>query len=150
MLVQIDVGDGFTPAERAWFVKSAIEGFALGCLPAFKHRWGLPPLYQSGVQFRLPPEHGSGVERMCTPLETYTTGWGDCDRLLIWWLCERWAHGLPARCSLIFVGGNMHVLGRKSWDERGELEDPSVYLGARVPPGWPPRVQQIHARQLIR
>ena len=149
MLVQIDVGDGFAPAERAWFIKSAIEGFALGCLPAFK-RWGLPPLYKSGVRFRLPPEHGSGVERMQTPLDTYNDGWGDCDRLLIWWLCERWTQHQPARCSLIFVGGNMHVLGRKSWDERGELEDPSVYLGAAVPPGWPPKVQQILARQLIR
>jgi hypothetical protein len=53
VLVAIDVGDGFAPAERAWFIKSAIEGFALGCLPAFE-RWGLPPLYQSGVRFRLP------------------------------------------------------------------------------------------------
>jgi hypothetical protein len=54
-----------------------------------------------------------------------------------------------ARCSTIFLGGNMHVFGRKSWDERGELEDPSMVLGAAVPPGWPPR-QQILARQLIR
>ena len=144
MQIATELNDGFAPAERAWFVKCAIEGFALGCLPAFK-RWGLPPLYQSGVRFRLPPEHGSGVELMRLPLYTYRDGWGDCDRLLIWWLCEQWAQGRPARCSTYFVGGNMHVLGRKSWDDTGPLEDPSTVLGATTPPGWPPRVQLIRS-----
>lgn len=149
MLVSIELSDAaFAPVERAWAIKCAIEGFALGCLPAFK-RWNLPPLYQSGVRFQLPPEHGSGLERMQTPFETYHDGWGDCDRLLIWWLCERWAQKLPARCSTIFVGGNMHVLGRKSWNESGPLEDPSIYLGAAVPAGWPPNVPLIRARQLL-
>ncbi len=144
MRISTELGRDFTPAERAWFVKSAIEGFALGCFPAFK-RWNLPPLYRSGVRFMLPPEHGSGEERMLLPCDTYRAGWGDCDRLLIWWLCEQWAAGRPARCSTIFVGGNMHVLGRRSWDERGQLEDPSVMLGARTPPGWPPRVPLIRS-----
>lgn len=148
MLVCIELGDAFSAVGRAWFVKCAIEGFALGCLPEFRS-WNLPPLYQSGVRFRLPPEHGSGTERMQTPIDTFNDGWGDCDRLLVWWLCERWANHQPARCSLIFLGGNMHVLGRKSWDERGELEDPSMILGAAVPPGWPPRVPFIPARQLL-
>jgi hypothetical protein len=148
VLIAIEIGDAFAPVERAWFVKSAIEGFALGCLPAFR-RWNLPPLYQSGVRFRLPEEHGSGVERMQTPLDTFNAGWGDCDRLLIWWLCERWAQRQAARCSTIFLGGNMHVLGRKSWDESGPLEDPSMVLGAAVPPGWPPNVNLIRARQLL-
>lgn len=144
MLIQIDLSDGLAPAERAWFVKCAIEGFALGALPAFK-RWGLPPLYESGVRFRLPPEHGSGVERMQLPLYTYRDGWGDCDRLLVWWLCEQWAAGKPARCSTFFHMGNMHVVGRKSWDDRGQLEDPAVKLGAPVPPGWPPDVPMIRS-----
>ncbi len=96
MRVATELGNGFAPAEKAWAIKCAIEGFALGCLPAFK-RWGLPPLYQSGVRFQLPPEHGSGLELMLLPIDTYRDGWGDCDRLLIWWLCERWAQGLP--CS---------------------------------------------------
>lgn len=143
MEISTEVGPhAFSPVERAWAVKCAIEGFALGALPAFR-RWRLPPLYQSGVRFRLPPEHGSGRERMLMPIDTYRDGWGDCDRLLIWWLCERWAAGLPARCSTLFVGGNMHVMGRKSWDEHGPVEDPSVILGAQVPPGWPPTVPQI-------
>jgi hypothetical protein len=136
--------DGFAPAERAWFVKSAIQGFALGCLPAFK-RWGLPPLYESGVRFQLPPEHGSGLEFMRLPLYTYRDGWGDCDRLLIWWLCEQWARGRAASCSTYFMGGNMHVCGRRSWDDTGPLEDPSTVLGARVPAGWPSRVPLIRS-----
>lgn len=144
MQIATELHDGFAPAERAWFVKCAIEGFALGCLPSFK-RWNLPPLYQSGVRFKLPPEHGSGVELMRLPLYTYRDGWGDCDRLLIWWLCEQWSQGRPARCSTYFVGGNMHVLGRKSWDDTGQLEDPSTVLGATTPPGWPPRVPLIRS-----
>lgn len=149
MRLAIQIGDQFTPAERAWFIKCAIEGFAQGCLPAFK-RWGLPPLYKSGVRFQLPPEHGSGVELMQTPLDTYRARFGDCDRLLIWWLCEQWAAGRPARCSTYFIGGNMHVLGRRSWDESGSLEDPSVILGARQPAGWPPQLPLIRARELLR
>jgi hypothetical protein len=148
VLVAIEIGDEFAPVERAWFIKCAIEGFARGCMPAFR-RWNLPPLYSSGVRFQLPPEHGSGVERMQTPLETYRARVGDCDRLLVWWLCERWLHNLPACCSCIFLGGNMHVLGRKSNDESGELEDPSVRLGAVVPRGWPPNYPLIRARQLL-
>lgn len=142
MRVATELGDGYTPAERAWAIKCFIQGFALGCLPAFK-RWGLPPLYQSGVRFALPPEHGSGLELMLLPLDTYRNGWGDCDRLLIWWLCENWAHGRPASVSTWFVGGNMHVAGRRSWDDNGPIEDPSIQLGATVPEGWPPRVPLI-------
>jgi hypothetical protein len=144
LLIAIDLRDGFLPAERAWFVKSAIEGFALGCLPSFR-RWNLPPLYQSGVRFRLPPEHGSGVELMQAPLYTYRDGWGDCDRLLVWWLCEKWSQDRPARCSTYFMGGAMHVCGRNSWDDTGTLEDPAVVLGATVPSGWPPRVPLIRS-----
>lgn len=145
MLVTIELGNALTPQERAWFIKRAIEGFALGCLPAFK-RWGLPPLYNSGVRFRLPREHGSGVERMQLPIDTYRAREGDCDRLLIWWLCEQWAKGRPASCSTIFIGGSMHVLGRRSWDQSGPLEDPSQILGAVVPPGWPPKVPLIRSK----
>jgi hypothetical protein len=142
--VATELGNEFAPAEKAWAIKCAIEGFALGCLPAFK-RWGLPPLYQSGVRFQLPPEHGTGLELMLLPIQTYKDGWGDCDRLLIWWLCERWAQGLPARCSTYFLGGNMHVVGRKSWNDTGPLEDPSTVLGASVPAGWPPKVPLIRS-----
>lgn len=144
MFIATQLGDGFLPQERAWAVKCALEGFALGCLPAFR-RWGLPPLYQSGVRFQLPPEHGSGVEFMKLPLYTYQDGWGDCDRLLIWWLCERWTQGKPASCSTYFLGGAMHVVGRMGTDGTGPLEDPSTRLGAKTPPGWPPRVPLIRS-----
>ena len=131
MIVGTDTGLDLTPRELALFVKATIEGFARGYLEAFK-RWGLPPLYSSGVRFQLPASHGSGVEFMKAPIATYRDGWGDCDRLMVWWLCEQWAAGRPARCSTMWLGNRMHVLGRRSWNDQGPLEDPSVILGAKA------------------
>lgn len=145
MFIATELAHGFAPSDRAWFVKCAIQGFALGCFPAFKEVWNLPPLFQSGVVFRLPPEHGSGLEHMRLPLYTYQDGWGDCDRLLIWWLCEQWAQGKPASCTAWFQGGNVHVAGRRSWNDTGPIVDPSIVLGAPTPPGWPPKVPLIRS-----
>ncbi len=131
MLICTDTRDAFTPAELPIFVKQTIEGLARGCMPAW-NCWNLPPLYQSGVRFRLPKDHGAGVEYMALPPFTYADGWGDCDRLLIWWLCEQWARGLPASVSTVWLGSRMHFEGRRSWDDSGPLEDPSVILGARA------------------
>lgn len=131
MIILTDTASDLEARELAWMVKCAIEGFALGYLPAFK-RWNLPPLYQSGVRFQLPPAHGAGYELMKSPLATFRDGWGDCDRLMIWWLCEQWSQGRKARCSTMWLGNRMHVLGRRSWDDRGPLEDPSVILGAKA------------------
>ncbi len=131
MIVGTDTGLDLNPRELAWFVKCSIEGFAVGYLEAFK-RWGLPPLYQSGVRFQLPATHGRGIEFMKSPIAVYRDGWGDCDRLMVWWLCEQWANGKPARCSTMWVGNRMHVLGRRSMNDQGPLEDPSVILGAKA------------------
>lgn len=131
MIICTDTGLDLNPRELALMVKFSIEGFALGYLDAFK-RWGLPPLYSSGVRFQLPPGHGNGVEVMKSPLATYRDRWGDCDRLMIWWLCEQWANGRPARCSTLWLGNRMHVLGRRAWNDQGPLEDPSVILGAKA------------------
>jgi len=131
VIICTDTRTDLTPAQLAWMVKCSIEGFALGYLPAFK-TWGLPPLYQSGVRFQLPQGHGGGVELMKSPLATYRDRWGDCDRLMIWWLCEQWAAGRPARCSTMWLGNRMHVLGRRSWNDQGPQEDPSVILGAKA------------------
>lgn len=131
MRICTDTGNAFHPREAAWLVKCSIEGFAQGCMLAWP-RWHLPPLFQSGVRFRLPPEHGSGVEYMRLPPFTYADKEGDCDRLLIWWLCENWAQGKPASCTTYFLGNAMHVQGRQSWpgDEHGAIVDPAVILGA--------------------
>ena len=130
MRITTNLGNAFQPVEAAWAIKCFVEGFARGCMLAWP-RWNLPPLYQSGVRFRLPPEHGKGEEHMRLPIFTYAAREGDCDRLVIWWLCEQWARGLPASCSTYFVGGRMHVVGRRSWDDSGPIEDPSIVLGAR-------------------
>ncbi len=132
MVICTEPGNAFTPPELAWLVKTSIEGFARGCMLSWR-RWNLPPLYQSGVVFRLPQNHGHGVEHMKLPPFVYADGWGDCDRLMIWWLCEQWAQGKPARVNTVWLGNRMHVRGRRSWNESGPIEDPSIILGARHP-----------------
>jgi hypothetical protein len=129
VLITTELGNAFLPLEAAWMVKHSIEGFARGCMAAWP-RWNLPPLYRSGIRFRLPPEHGSGVEHMRLPPYTLRDGWGDCDRILIYWLCEQWAHGRPASCTTYYRDNFLHVSGRRSWDDSGPEEDPSIILGA--------------------
>jgi hypothetical protein len=124
-----ETGNAFNPREAAWLVKCSIEGFAMGCMQAWP-RWNLPPLFESGVRFQLPPEHGTGIEYMRLPPFTYRDKVGDCDRLLIWWLCEQWAQGKPASCTAVFLGGAIHVQGRQSFDDSGPIVDPAVILGA--------------------
>jgi hypothetical protein len=130
-----------TPGELAWFVKSSIEGFARGWAPAFR-RMKLPPLYESGIRFEYEPTHGSGDEDFATPLDTLERGWGDCDDLVIYRLCELYAptvsftqKGNPVvvdsragGCSCEWTGESMHVQVRL---RNGTLEDPAVLLGAQ-------------------
>lgn len=130
MLIQAHIGpEAFKGGEAPFLVKCALEGFARGCLPSWP-RWNLPPLYKSGVRYRADPAYGTGVERWQTPLDTYRAGFGDCDKLVWWRLCELWFIGKPASCRAVWSGHRMHVLIRHSFDESGPLEDPSIILGA--------------------
>ncbi len=128
-----------TPEELAWFVKCSCEGIARGFAPAFL-RMRLPPLYQSGIRFAFEHNHGSGDEDFASPLQTLERGFGDCDDLVIYRLCELYAprvtfrQGVPvaidtsaASCSCEWVGESMHVQVRL---KNGSLEDPAVLLGA--------------------
>lgn len=117
---------GFDHKSLAWYVKSLIEGNAYGCAHAFAS-WNLPALYRSGVAFRLEPEHGSGNEWFDLPLTVYRRGWGDCDDLCIWRICELVARGERATCKANFRHNALHVQVRR---EDGRVEDPSVLLGA--------------------
>lgn len=130
MLIQAHIGpEAFQGGEAPYLVKCALEGFARGSMPCWP-RWNLPLLYQSGVRYRPDPKLGSGVERWQTPLQTFRDGFGDCDKLVWWRLCELWHLGYPASCRAVWVGHRMHVLIRHSFDESGALEDPSIILGA--------------------
>lgn len=120
---------GFDDHEHlARFIKSLIEGNAYGCVSAYS-RWQLPLLYQSGVVFRYEPEHGSGREWFDLPLTVYRRGWGDCDDLCIWRICELVARGELATCKANFRRNALHVQVRRA---NGNVEDPSVLLGANV------------------
>ena len=111
----------------AKLVKGIIEGAAYGCVDAYR-QWRLPPLYQAGVRFEYEPQHGTGFELFDLPWTVYQRGWGDCDDLVIWRICELVASGERATCRTVFVGEQLHVLVRRA---NGSLEDPAILLGAR-------------------
>lgn len=125
MLLSVDIADSFVePGEAAFFVKKFLEGVAAGCLPCWE-RWGLPPLYESGIRFELPPNHGTGAELTLLPPVTYAMGVGDCDRLTVYRLAELYHAGVPAAAVVEWRGPAMHAMIRT----RRGLEDPSELLG---------------------
>lgn len=132
--------------QEAWFVKCDVEGKSAGCLCAWK-AWGLPALYESGVEFAFERGHGTGAERFDLPPTVYEQGWGDCAMLVIWRLCEinvsradihpetqvlTWTHP-PATARVEWEGEDLHVYVRlppdlaKAWGQ--EYEDPARLLG---------------------
>jgi len=122
------------PGYSAFFVKSLIDGLTRGAKFLYPG-WRLPPLYDSGVKFQLPADHGGGVEYFALPPVVFAKGWGDCDQLVIWRLIELHAAGESAECKADWIGGAMHVRIRR---ENGKTEDPSRILlarqGVHVPP----------------
>ena len=129
------------PGYLAWFVKSYLEGCALGIQPALWSKlWQLPPLYRSGVRYSLEPGHGSGVEDFALPPDVLRRGVGDCDDLVIWRLAELWqryhptvlpgliAAGTVPHCIAEWQFGELHVLIRMP---DGSTEDPSALLGMK-------------------
>jgi hypothetical protein len=86
----------------------------------------LPPLYQSGVEYRPEPNRGSGVEDFADPWTCFARKWGDCDDLVIWRLAEliHFGERVPAP-QVRRAGARMHVLVRRV---SGKLEDPSRIL----------------------
>lgn len=139
MLITTRFPEGAGHGHLAFFVQQSLFGFALGAYPLWK-RWRLPPLYQSGVRWTLEPGHGSGVEDFALPIDTYKRRAGDCDDLVIWFLCQDWAQrklhplqvmlaGARNRCAMprvIWQGGELHALVRMP---NGDEEDPSRKLG---------------------
>lgn len=86
-------------------------------------------LYESGVDFALPPSHGTGLEHFALPPVVYARRKGDCDQLVIWRLIELHAQGEPsAACKCDYIHSAMHVRIRRA---DGRVEDPSRILLAR-------------------
>jgi hypothetical protein len=117
--------DFAAPGFVANFVAKTLVGMAEGYAPAFG-LLGLPGLYQSGIRFRLPREHGTGLERFKLPHQLLKEGYGDCDQLVLYRLSELYSKGERASCRAVWEGPNVHVLVRRA---SGALEDPSLKVG---------------------
>jgi len=102
-------------------VRRLIDGAARGYLPWYALH-PLPPLYTSGVRYRLEPGHGSGVDEFANPWLTHARGWGDCDDLVTWYLVEQLAKGVRAMCGAEWNGQGVHVWVRMP---NGQIVDPS-------------------------
>lgn len=129
MEIRTYISEHEPPGMSAHFVAEVLNGIARGCRYLFP-RWHLPLLYKSGVDFRLPPDHGGGVERFDLPPTVHKRGWGDCDNLVIWRLCELHHHGEhAARADTGWMGNAMHV--RVLRGDGRTTEDPARILLAR-------------------
>lgn len=137
----------------AWWVKCALDGFALGCVPMWR-AWNLPPLYSGAVRFEFEPQHGSGREDFAMPPDVFARGWGDCDDLIVARLAELISPTLPAsfysaddktqqqalQRVRAQMGANKLPATRAQWQGEqlhvlirfpdGRTEDPSLILGA--------------------
>lgn len=93
----------------------------------------LPPLYSGRIVYRLPANHGSGVETFANPWQIARRGWGDCDGVTTYRLVELLVAGKQARAvprtRAQWSGPNVHVLVRvRPGDDDGAFEDPSLRL----------------------
>lgn len=120
------------PASRTTLT-SALEGLtALNATLLQRHP--LPPLYQSGVRYRVEQPvriGGYPVEDWANAHDTFAKGHGDCEDLACWRAAELRLDGIPARAVAIRTGPRMYHAVVLHPD--GNIEDPSRRLGMKVP-----------------
>jgi hypothetical protein len=85
----------------------------------------LPPLYQSGVVYRVEPQAGTGVELWDSPWKCYKQGWADCDDAVMWRLAELYNSGVAATVQVLSVGNRHHVRIKLP---SGATEDPALRI----------------------
>lgn len=127
MLVKAPLPDwpgGFTANWACLVIRAMAEAYA-----PWMAIYPLPPLYESGVRFRPEALAGQGVEEFANPWLCYSRGFGDCDDLTCWRLCELLLAGENPKLGIRgeWSGPNVHVLIRR---QTGETEDPSIKCGA--------------------
>lgn len=90
-----------------------------------------PKLYAVRPRYQQEPNAGE-YEVWKSPAQTFESGWGDCDDLVLWRGAELVAIGEDASCQCQYVRGvgtlRMHVKIRRG-DRR--VEDPSVEVERR-------------------
>lgn len=98
----------------------------------------LPPVYESGVKYKLPPHR---VWRY--PPEIVRDGWGDCEGLSCWRAAELRVSGAdPDARVLAYRSGprRYHAVVARG---DGWIEDPSIVCGMREHDGMPWTVQEV-------
>lgn len=126
MIIGIPVGDIAQPESVVQFaslVKGVVEGIAQAAILT-----GIPlppPLFSTGIKFRMENGHGNGFEEFCLPWTTYKRGFGDCDDLVIYRIAELRAAGERAGCNTQWRGSELHVRVRRG---DGSIEDPSLIM----------------------
>lgn len=108
----------------------AIEAAILVCR-AHLRRFKTPPLYSTGIRYRLEP---LGVEEFVDVERILQRGFADCAQLVAWRVAELRESGERAEIRIQWhpprADGKrfFHVVVRR---ENGRIEDPSVRLGMR-------------------
>ena len=110
----------------------------LSMLADFYARWvkhnPLPPLMMPKgnrahpnckIRYQEEPNSGKGFEQWDSPWTVVARGWGDCDDLILYRLCELRAKGERAGVSLIKKGDRFHAQVKR---KNGDYEDPSTAL----------------------
>lgn len=103
-------------------VRAVLNAIAYAWAPELRAR-PLPPLYGSGIRYQLEPNLGQ-YEDFKSPYETFESGWGDCDDLVIYRVAELVANGERAMVQSMRLRGTsrFHVRVRRA---SGAEEDPS-------------------------
>lgn len=91
-----------------------------------------PKLYSAGIRYRIEPNAGT-FEQWKSPVQTFESGWGDCDDLTIYRVAELLAVGEGAESQVVSqttpIGIRMHARVARG---NGAEEDPSIILGAEA------------------
>jgi hypothetical protein len=134
MWILLDAAPGLLGDEGlATYVKLLVEA-ASEQNKILIRRFGLPPLYDSGVRFQNEPWAGK-FETIASALKVYQRRWGDCAHLAAYRIGELRLEGIPASCKVYWrhlpkPGGRLlklfHVEVRLP---DGSVEDPSRLLG---------------------
>lgn len=91
-------------------------------------RYRLPPLYETGVRYRL--HNYDGFEHFDPCVRVLARGWGDCDNLIYWRCAELRLVGEPATARVMWPTGTRRYHAQLRRGD-GSVEDPSYELVRR-------------------
>lgn len=125
----------------------AIEAAILVCSAHLRAFPQTPPLYRSGVRYRMEPP---GVEEFSDIEAIIRRGWADCAQLCAWRVAELRRQGEPATIRIKWHPPRpdgrrlFHVQVRRA---DGRIEDPSVRLGMNSGDAVPVQLKPLNNYQ---